>query len=145
MPLSTKSRPERPRETEAKLEADPAAKRSDASLPDKPPVELTRPSADFLDFRARERHLILERRFEHADKLQSEFGRRQRQAQYGEESKRERPLGPSGRSFRAENAGRAPRAENGRHSSHPSISASAISTSYRQVIGPIKWQIFLRE
>jgi hypothetical protein len=51
----------------------------DRSFPERLPPEFTRLSADLLDLRDRERHLILSRRFDEAAQLHKEFERRQRQ------------------------------------------------------------------
>jgi hypothetical protein len=68
----------------------------DRNRPDRLPVEFTRLSADLLDLRDRERHLIVSRRFDEAAQLHREFERRQRQElvkrreEYFEHCERER-------------------------------------------------------
>jgi hypothetical protein len=51
----------------------------DESMPDQLPPEFTRLSADLLDLREKERHLIGSRRFDEAAQLHREFERRQRE------------------------------------------------------------------
>jgi hypothetical protein len=51
----------------------------DGAMPESLPLEFTRLSADLLDLRERERHLIVCRRFQEAAKLHTEFMRRQKE------------------------------------------------------------------
>ena len=51
----------------------------DASIPRELPTEFTRLSADLLDLREKERHLIGSRRFDEAEELHKEFLKRQKQ------------------------------------------------------------------